>query len=1035
MKLADVSIRRPVFATMMIGAIVVFGVVLYGRLNVDLYPEVNFPIVTVTTLYPGADPETMESQVADPIEEALNSLGGIRSLRSVSLESVAQVFIEFDLDVDPADATQEVRDRLGTVTLPDGIEELPRVQKLDLGAAPVLQLAVSGTTDIADLTRYIEDRLKPALERVPGAGQVDVVGSSEREIHVYVDPQALRSRGLTFTDVTGALATQNIDLPGGRIDDGERALVVRTTATAATVDALSALVLTTVNGVPVRLGDLARVEDGFEERTSAAWLDDQSAIALIIRKQSDANTVEVADAVDAALVDLRKQAPPGVRIDTLVDNSRPIRASIETVQFDLVLGALLAVVIIFIFLRDLRATIISALALPTSVIGTFAFVSVMGFTLNMMTTLALSLSIGILIDDAIVVIENIVRRKSVLGEKPMEAASRGTAEIGLAVLATTLSIVAVFVPVAFMDGMIGQFFFEFGLTVAFAVLLSLFVSFTLTPMLSARFLAAHHGQPRGLSRLIEAVLVGLERGYRRLVRGALRHRFITLGLAVAALIGTFMLLPRIGFEFTPIQDNAQFNVKIDLPPGTSLAATENRARAIADRIHEIPGVTSTFTTIGGGDQAQTNAAVMVVSLVPREERAYHQTDAMAHVRAILAGTPRAIISVEPLTALGSGNRNAAVQLDLRGSDLAVLAASANQIADKLRALGGYVDVDTTARPGKPEFEVAFDRERAADVGVNGLTVARTVRGLVAGEVATEFESEGERYDVRVQLPPELREAVAMVESAQVRTAAGKLVEIRDVGRVERGIGPSRIDREARQRQVSIYANLEGKALGNAITEVGQIATDTLPPGVTYAFGGSSRLMRESLASMGLALFLAIICVYMILASQFESFAHPFTIMMSLPFSLIGAFGGLLIAGQHMSIFAMIGLIMLMGLVTKNAILLVDFANQLRGEGESVSEALENAGAVRLRPILMTTAAMIFGMLPVAIGHGTGGEVRAPMGVVVIGGLITSTVLTLVVVPAVYALMEGLIQRVARLRKRLFGGGHAEAEPAHVAHAG
>ncbi|MCB9541389.1 MAG: efflux RND transporter permease subunit [Myxococcales bacterium] len=1012
---------------MMIGAIVVFGIVLYGRLNVDLYPEVDFPIVTVTTIYPGADPETMESQVADPIEEALNSLGGIRSLRSVSLESVAQVFVEFDLDVDAAAATQDVRDRLGTVTLPDGVEELPRVQKLDLGAAPVLQIAVSGRSDLAGLTRYIEDRLKPSLERVPGVGQVDVIGSSEREIHVFVDPQALRSRGLTFTDVTGALAAQNIDLPGGRIDDGERALVVRTTATAGTVEALQALVLTTIHGVPVRLGELARVEDGFEERTSAARFDEQDAIAVIIRKQSDANTVEVADAVALALGELRADAPAGVRIDTLVDNSRPIRASIETVQLDLILGAFLAVAIIFIFLRDLRATIISALALPTSVIGTFAFVQVMGFTLNMMTTLALSLSIGILIDDAIVVIENIVRRRSALGEAPMEAAARGTAEIGLAVLATTLSIVAVFVPVAFMEGMLGQFFYEFGLTVAFAVLLSLFVSFTLTPMLSARFLGAHHGAARGLSGLVEKVLVGLENAYRRLVRGALRHRFVTMVVAIATLVGTLMLVPRIGFEFTPVQDNGQFNVKLDLPPGTSLAATEQRAAAIAGRIREIPGVSSTFTTVGGGDQAQTNAAVIVVSLVPKDARRFHQTEAMAHIRAVLAGTPRAIISVEPLTAVGGGQRNAAVQLDLRGPDLAALGASADAIAARLRAAGGYVDVDTTARPGKPEIEVAFDRERAADVGVQGFTVARTVRGLIAGEVATEFESGGERYDVRVQLPPALRASVETVERAQVRTAGGALVDLRDVGRVERGIGPSRIDREARQRQVSIYANLEGKALGDAITEVGAIADEVLPDGITHAFGGTSRLMRESLASMALALFLAIICVYMILASQFESFAHPFTIMMSLPFALIGAFGGLLISGHHMSIFGMIGLIMLMGLVTKNAILLVDFANQLRGEGASVTQALEDAGAVRLRPILMTTAAMIFGMLPVAIGHGDGGEVRAPMGVVVIGGLVTSTVLTLVVVPVVYALMEGLIERLGRLRRRLFGARHTSAE--------
>ena len=1034
MKLADVSIKRPVFATMIIAAIVVFGVVLYRGLTVDMFPNVNFPVVTVTVVYPGADPETMETQVANPVEEALNSLSGIRSLRSTSLEGVAQVFVEFDLKISVDRATQDVRDRLSAIQqqLPDGAEA-PNVQKLDLGAAPIMQLAVSGSGDAGSLARYGEERLKPALERIPGVGQVELVGGQGREMHVWLDPDALRARALTVGEVVNALRSQNIGLPAGRLSRGDRELTVRTNAQARNVADFERLAITTANGGVIRLGDVARVEDGLEEQRSVALVNDRAAIAVVIRKQSDANTVEVARLVSAELPALQASAPAGTQIEMLVDNSINIRGSIETVQLDLVLGAFLAVAIIFIFLRDPRATIISALALPTSVIGTFGFVKLMGFTLNMMTTLALSLSIGILIDDAIVVIENIVRRRTALKENPMEAAGRGTAEIGLAVLATTLSLVAVFVPVAFMEGLLGQFFFEFGLTVAFAVLLSLFVSFTLTPMLSSRFLGSHSSQPRGISAVIERGLVGLESGYRRLIRWALRRRFTTVGLAVAALIGTLALAPFLGFEFIPAADTGQFSVKLELPTGTSLQEAAARSKEIAAKIRKMPGVTSTFTTVGGGAQEKVNRSDITVTLAPRAGRQYHQTAAMGYVRKLLGDQHNVKVSVEALAAVGGGGgRTAAVQLDLRGGDLASLATVATQMAERLRAAGGYVDVDTTFSAGKPELEVEVDPALVADLGLNGTQIASTVRSLIAGEVATQFETAGDRYDVRVQLPPELRQTAETIAHAQVRTPAGGLVEVGSVAKIHEGSGPTQIDHEARQRQISVLANLDGKVLGDALDQVEAIAAKEVPSSMTYAFGGNGKMLQESISSMLLALFLAVICVYMILASQFESFVHPFTIMASLPFSLIGAFGALLITGMSMSIFAMIGLIMLMGLVTKNAILLIDFAIQRRADGETINLALENAGATRLRPILMTTAAMIFGMLPVAIGHGDGGETRAPMGVIVIGGLITSTVLTLVVVPVLYNLVESLLGRGRALLGRLSArkgrrpDGHAEA---------
>ena len=1030
MKLSDVSIRRPIFTAMIMMAVLVFGAVMYKRLSVDLFPKVDFPIVTVTVLYPGADPETMESKVADPIEEAVNSLSGIDQLRSTSLEGVAQVFVQFDLDVDLDVAAQDVRDRVAAIQrdLPSAAEA-PVVEKLDVGAAPVLQIAVSGSADPITLAAYAEDVLKPGLERIDGVGQLELVGSREREAHVWIRPDKLRTYGLTINDVVNAIGAQNVDLPGGRVTRGSEELVVRTNAQASTVEELAGVVVSAQNGAVIRVADVAEVEDGLEEQRSMAEVDGKAAIAVVLRKQSDANTVQVADAVKKELPKLEKLAPPGTRVEVLVDNSTNIRASVETVQLDLLLGAVLAIAIIFLFLRDWRATFISALALPTSVIGTFAFVKAMGFTLNMMTTLALSLSIGILIDDAIVVIENIVRHRSELKEGPREAASKGTAEIGLAVLATTMSIVAVFVPVAFMEGMIGQFFYEFGLTVAFAVLLSLFVSFTLTPMLSARMLTGHHASSTGLSGLIEKLLTALDNGYRRVIRWALKWRFVTVMIAVGSLVAAFIAAGKLGFEFIPPEDRGQFVVNVELPTGSSLAQASEVTFDLAKIARKAPGVLSTFSTVGGGVQEKVNSASIIVTMEHRSKRAFKQEDMMAYLRRELAGKPGVLVSIEQLAAISVGGmRNAPVQYNLRGDNLEELERVAKEMAARMKKLPGFADVDISYRSGKPQVDVQIDRARAADLGIQAMQVAGTVRTLVAGAVATEFEAHGDRYDVRVQLPDELRTSTEVIRRAQVRTGTGELVDIDALGEIAESQGPSQIERQSRQRQVTVLASLEGKPLGTALAEVEAIAKEVVPPTITTAVAGMGERLQESNASMGFSMLLAIICIYMILASQFESLIHPLTIMVSLPFALIGAFGGLLIANMSMSIFAMIGLIMLMGLVTKNAILLVDFAVQLRERGQSIKEALENAGATRLRPILMTTAAMVFGMVPVAIGHGDGGEVRAPMGVAIIGGLITSTFLTLIVVPVIYTFMESISAFGWRLVKRF--SSNPAPEPQH-----
>ncbi len=1014
MNLPKLAISRPVFTTMVMFAIALFGLFFYRSLNVDQFPEVDLPVVTVVSIWPGADPETIENQVTTPIEEQLNSLAGLDTLESSSLSSVSQVVVSFDLGTDINVAAQDIRDALSAVDLPDQVEE-PMIRKVDLGAAPVLQLAVTGDSGVQELVRYVEDELEPALEQVDGVGSIDIVGGREREVHVWLDLPRLESFGLTATDVAQAIGAQNIQIPGGRIDDGEAELSIKASAQAATADELASITLATMGDSIVRLGDVAVIEDGLEEARSAAFLDGNAAVALLLRKQSDGNTVRVAEEVKEILPELRAAAPPGTRIEVMVDNSTLINASIETVQLDIVLGGVLAVAIILLFLRDWRATLISALALPVSVIGTFAFVSVMGFTLNMMTTLALSLSIGILIDDAIVVIENIVRRRTVLGEDPMTAAANGTNEIMLAVLATTLSIVAVFVPVAFMDGMIGQFFFQFGLTVAFAVLLSLFVSFTLTPMLSARFLRAHdlHEEPKGVSGLIQGVLNRIQGVYRVIIRAALRYRQVTVGLAVVSLVITVVLGGLLGFEFVPDQDVAQYEVTVELPPETSLAETQLRTLGMAERIRTMGGVQSTLTTVGGGVQEKVNTATILVNLPHKNERGFGQDEAIAVTRELLSDEPNAIVNVAPLAiaSVGSGRR-ADVQLDLSGRDLDALTAAGQRVTEALSKLDGFVDVDSSVRLGKPELDVRIDPQRAADAGVMGAQVAMTVRGLVAGNVVTELEQDGERTDVRLQIPPDDRVSTEIIERAQVRTAAGTLVRVGDVATVERVRGPSQIDHANRGRQVKIYANLEGRTLGEGAQEALRVAQEAAGPDVTIAMGGNAERLAETGVAMLVSLGLALALVYMILASQFESFIHPFTIMMSVPFAFIGAFGALVVFQMPMSIFGMIGLIMLVGLVTKNAILLVDFAIQGIKEGASLEEALETAGVTRLMPILMTTAAMVFGMLPVALGHGDGGEVRAPMGLAVIGGLLSSMVLTLVVVPVAFYLVESASRTVS-----------------------
>jgi HAE1 family hydrophobic/amphiphilic exporter-1 len=1011
MFLSDLAIRRPVFTTMAILAIIVFGIVSYPRLGVDMMPNVEFPLVTVVTVYPGADPVTVEREISEKLEDAVSTVNGVRNLRSTSVENVSQLIIEFELEI-PADrAVQDVRDKVSAVvpTLPEDVEQ-PKVERFDLGAIPILQIAVGGPGTIDAVTRFARKQVKEQIQQVPGVGSIDIAGGQEREIRIWIDPEKLDAAGLVVTDVVGALKGNNLQFPGGRLTSGQNDFVVKVDGELENLKAIEELVIKESDGRPIRVSDVARVEDGLEERNSASRLDGQRAVTLIVRKQSGTNSVEVGERVKARLAETAEGFPKGWHAMVAADTTTFVKIMFEHVRFDIIFGGILAVIIVFFFLRNIRSTLIAAVALPTSVIGTLTFIYAMGFTFNTLTLLALSLSIGILIDDAIVVIENIFRHMEE-GKTARKAAEIGTREIASAVFATTMSIVAVFIPVAFTRGIVGRFFYQFGLTVAVAVLISLFVSLTLTPMLSARVLR----RPREniLFRVIEMALRFIDTTYRSMIGWALRHRLTTIFIALIAFgaslaIGGLFLKQ----EFMARFDMGEFNVVVKMPTGTSLEETEKVVEKVASQVRRLRGeVKSTVSSVGTGAQKKQNQGTIFVKLTDKRARAMSQNQIMSNLRSELpAAAGGATVSIEEANWMGGGGMSTTpVQFIVRGSDIEELDRATRKMVEELRKTPGFVDLDTSYEGGKPEVRVLIDRERAARLGISTISVGQTIRTMVGGVEASKFREKGEDYTIRVQLPQFNRREAGQLTDLKVRSQQGKLVVLSNVTRVEMGSGPAQIDRQARQRQITVLSNLESSLpLGEAAAIVKSAAARILPKTLTSSFEGMARIMKESFQNLLISLILAVLIVYMVLASQFESFIHPLTIMTALPMSLVGALGGLLLAKENMSIIAMIGIIMLMGLVTKNSILLIDYTNTLRRrDGLERNQALLRAGPTRLRPILMTTFAMIFGMLPVVLSRGYASEMRSPMGVCVIGGLIASTLLTLIVVPVVYTLFDDL----------------------------
>ncbi len=1016
---------------MMVLALVVLGIVAYPSIGVDLFPKVDLPIVNVRTALKGASPEIMDIDVTDKIEEAINTINGVKTITSTSTEGVSLVTVEFVLERDIDLAVQDVREKVSTIRakLPKDIDE-PVIEKVDPDATPVLWFALWGDKSARDLSTYADEVLKEQLQRINGVGAIRLYGLRLRQARIWLDADKMRAYGMTAQDITKALARENLELPGGRIESDTKEYSVKVKGEFPRIQDFNELVLASSKGAVVKLKDVGRAEDGMEEKRTIGRFNGVSSVNIGIQKQSGTNTVEVVERVKSELGLFRKNLPAGMNLSIGFDQSDFIKQSIHEVQFHLVYGGIFAIFAVLLFLRNIRSTIISALAIPTSIIATFAIMNAFGFTFNNMTMLALSLSIGILIDDAIIVIENITRHVEE-GKSPKEAAAFATSEIGLAVLATTLAIAVIFTPVAFMKGIIGRFFFQFGMTVVFSVLVSLFVSFTLTPMLASIYLK--HKNPEEdkekgifgrISDRLEAGYERIEQFYRRSLDLAMGHRGMILGFAFLIFLFSLFITRFIGKEFIPNEDQSRFVIRLQMPIDYSVEEVDRMGRRAEQIVKQLPEVNSALYSQGGGQTRETNKANLMINLKPKSQRKKNQEQIKAEVRRALRQIVGLKASAENVSLIGGGQRQVPIMYSIRGRDLKVLEGYSREIAGQYAKLPGIVDVDTSLETGQPEIRTFIDRDKAADLGIDVASIAEAVNFLIGGEVEiTKFKDEerGRRYDVRARLNPGDRVDPQDMGKLYVRAKDGNLVDLSNLVRLQEGGGPSIINRVDRQRAITLFANLEEKPLGTAKDELDAISSRVLTAEYSGRYKGMADTMGESFQYLMFALALGIIMAYMILAAQFESFTHPLTVLLSMPLALIGAFGALLIFGKTLNIFSFIGLILLMGLVKKNAILLVDYTNVLRARGLSRREALLEAGPVRLRPILMTTFAMIFGMMPIAIGIGEGAETRSPMALATIGGLLTSLVLTLIVVPVAYDVLGDLQERLAARKARAAAG--------------
>jgi HAE1 family hydrophobic/amphiphilic exporter-1 len=1031
--LAAVCIRRPVFATMLIMCLVVLGLASYKTLGVDYFPKIDFPNVTITTTLRGAAPEEVETQVTKRIEEAVNTINGIDELRSTSAEGVSLVVITFVLEKNGDVAAQEVRDRVSSILgqLPKDTDP-PVVLKLATDASPVLDVVVSSPRDLRETTKMVDDRIKKNIETLNGVGQVTFAGDRQRQIQIWLDGEKLYSYGLNIDQVRAAIGAQNVEIPGGRVDQGSRELSLRTLGRVEHPEDFNRIIVANSGGKPIRITDVGNVVDGYEEPRSLARLDGKPAVVLEVRKQEGSNTLAVIESVKKRIDELKSVLPPDVKITYTRDQSGFISDAFQAVQEHLILGGILAAVIVFIFIRSWRSTLITAVAIPTSIISTYTLMNLMGFTLNQITMLALVLMVGIVIDDAIVVLENIFRFMEEKNMTPFEAALEGTRDIGLAVLATTLSLAIIFLPIALMSGIVGRFMSSFGYTAAFAIMVSLLVSFTLTPMLCSRFLkpskkkAGHDTKDSFMFRIFDIP-------YKKMLRWSMEHRWVIAGLACLVFLSIIPLFSIIGKDFLPVDDQNEFEVTVRMPPGSSLEGSDAAMKTLEAELRTLPGIRNMLTTLGADSRKQVDRGSILIELIPFDQRKETQVELMGMARTKLKKFHDMVLAVQLPALFQGAGPEADFQYFLQGPDLAQLDKYASVVKKALSEIQGVADIDSSYEAGKPELRVRINRDKASDLNVNVSSVATALRTLVGGDTQVTTYREGDdRYDVQLRVNKEFRNTPSALNRLFVPSLTLGNVPVSNVASLQEATGPTQIERYNRQRQIMISANLvNGQALSNVIPIIEQKVKDlNLGPEYQTGLQGRSKEFGKAIGLFLFAFMLSFVFMYMILAAQFESFIDPITILISLPLSVPFALISLALTHENFSIiYTSLGILVLFGIVKKNSILQIDHIKSLRREGVDRLEAIYRGCEDRLRPILMTTAALVAGMIPLALGGGAGAGSRRTVAIVVIGGQTMCLILTLLVTPVAYSLFDDLAH--LRLWSRFTGLFSRRREPAAV----
>ena len=1008
------AINRPITTLMYVLSLIVFGLMSYKAMPAALFPNVDFPIVTVKTVYPGAEPTSVESQITDKIEEAVSGINGIDTITSTSSDGVSVVMVKFFLERNIDEATNDVRDKVSAVKLPVQAEK-PLVSKLDIGAAPVINvfLAAKSATP-TELMLFADEKVKPAIQRLGGVGAINIIGYRDREIRIYPDPYALNKYGITVTELNDIIAKENVKIGGGKLEKGPNELILKTEADAVSMAELRAIKIKD----ELRLEDLARVEDGLADAKSFSSYNGTPGVMLEVQKISGTNTLDVVKKVKEVVPELQRQAGDKIEVKPLNDTSPFIIHSLEDVEFDLVYGALLAALIIFVFLRNATITLVAALAIPTSIIGTFALMDYMGYDLNRMTLIGLTLAIGILIDDAIVVIENIYKKLEA-GMGKFEAAVEGTKEMAFAVLAISSMLLAVFIPVSMMSGIVGKFFNSFAMTVAFAIIISYTIAMTFIPSVSARVL--HKGESRFYDRT-EFIFAWLDRAYAAALRFALRFKVINMIAVIALFIGSLSLFPKIGMDFIPKEDKAEFEVKIEAKPGISLEEMLVKSRKVTQVVNGIEQVKYTTLGIGYNSAQEINKALLYVKLTEKTERTVNQEEIIQTLRGKLKGLdPDLFITAAAIPNVKGAGVSVPYQIVLKGDTFEQLTKASDALTAYLAKKQGFVDIDTNLDDGKPELRISILRENANRLGIRAEDVANAIATAFSSDLPiSQYEENGKLYDITLRFDDAHREDVEQIKKMEIRARSGALVSLDGLVHFEQGSSMAAVNRFDRQRQVTVFADLFGLDLGGAVSYTMAKINDLMPEGVSYRFTGFAEEMEKTGKAFVAAIGLSLIMIYIILAILYESLIQPVIIMMALPLSITGVLVALFLTGQHFSLFVMIGFFLLMGMVGKNAVLLVDFANVAVAKGAAVNEALLEAGEKRLRPILMTTFAMVFAMLPLALSNGFGSESKGPMAIAVIGGLLSSMVLTLVVVPIIYRLLYPLDRWLRSFYERKIG---------------